>query len=61
MEMPSSIAYRCGNSNEYMSSARPFSPSPSVSLVLAVVHGKKNRSKSNLVDTYNNCRFFYRC
>lgn len=59
MEMPSSIAYRCGNSNEYMSSARPFSPSPSVSLVLAVVHGKKkNRSKSNLVDTYNNCISF---
>lgn len=43
MEMPSSIAYRCGNSNEYMSSARPFSPSPSVSLVLAVVHGKKKK------------------
>lgn len=45
MEMPSSIAYRCGNSNEYMSSARPFSPSPSVSLVLAVVHGKKKKKK----------------
>lgn len=43
MEMPSSIAYRCGNSNEYMSSARPFIPSPSVSLVLAVVHGKKKK------------------